>query len=435
MLDIGFGIAPHAGHRPGIRDMFPGADWAADFEEGAYFANGAALTLNAVVSDTRASPIVLADPEGWLTTLPAATPARTGRGLHVYGPATPLVSASDEFSTWSLQNGATIIPNAALGADGAVSAARVTGASGQSSSALYTSLPSVTARRIKKVFRVKADTADKLNFGLYQSGPGWFAQTSRIRSGPGVVSGTHLQLLTGLRTDAFTEVEVSLNDAQSGIVKIYIYPDGATVSDGKSILLDFVQATSWPAEPIINPDLQTSGTLMVREACRPHLVPGSGGTPFEGYDPSNPLLTFAVEWEGAPVATGVSKHLLYLQKAADHGMSRANRVALYLSEPSSSLTLAVYDEGGTFQGGANAGNGVNDGGRHRALGLIDHSTRSLTLAVDGQPPVSLTAAAFASPFGVAGLGHDYLAQSANHLNGVITRAAFASGNRLASWMG
>ena len=118
MLDIGFGIAPRAGHRPGIRDMFPGADWAADFEEGAYFANGAALTLNAVVSDTRASPIILADPEGWLTTLPAATPVRTGRGLHVYGPATPLVSASDEFSTWSLQTARQLSPTRRSGQTG-----------------------------------------------------------------------------------------------------------------------------------------------------------------------------------------------------------------------------------------------------------------------------------------------------------------------------
>ena len=415
---------------------YPGAVWAADFVNGQYYHSGRAQPLGNMVSDVRSTDIVLPDAHGILHPVGPAMPGRTSKGLGVYGGAAPLIAYSDDFSTWSIQNDASVNQGAAIGADGLMSAAEVFGGAGQSSSAIYFSLPSLTNKRVKASFRVKAGTADKLQFGIYQSGPGWFPQTSTILAGPGVVSGPALQLLEGLGDD-WIEVEVTLDGPQTGAaIKVYFYPDGATLSTGKSVILDFAQATDNPAASIISPDLRTSGALVARAECKPLVVQGAGSGPFPGFQPASPEITFAVEWEGVPTAVGAAKFLAFLQNATNYGVNAGNQVALFMSAPSSNLTLGAYDSGSSFIGGASAGTALNDGGRHRAVCYVNTLTKTLKLAVDGGAPVTfISATTFASSnFGRVGLGFNKPgAMATSHANGEIGLAAAVSGDHFEAW--
>ncbi|MDF1627049.1 MAG: hypothetical protein P1U84_12265 [Parvibaculaceae bacterium] len=308
------------------------------------------------------------------------------------------------------------------------------GGAGQSSSAIYFALPLITEKRIKLAFRVAALTASKLDFGIYQSGAGWYNQTSEIKSGPGTVgpySGAGLQRLAGLSDSAWTEVEVTLDAPQSGsALKVYFYPDGATLSAGKSIILDFAQATDAPGEVIISPDLRTNGALVARAPCHPVPVPGVDDTPFIGADESGKL-TIALAWSGVPVDTGGSRVLLQAQATANYGTDNGNRLLFYLTS-TNRLDLAVVGAGSSS---VNVGVSFDDGRQHTAIIEIDRGTGHYGMAVDGGAFVSGSALAnMPASLDRITLGHRLSGPTAaDHMNGHVTGFAAANALRGYAW--
>jgi len=431
------GLLPPIGMRRGAiwaARKYPGVVWAADFEKGQYYHSGRAQPLGNMVSDVRSTDIVLPDAHGVLQTIAAGQPARTSKGLGLFGGAENLVTTSEDFSSFSAGNLNRTTGHAAPDQTNSATRYEVVAPGVASICAknghIFSSNMAAVSWHIKRYNR---DVVTAHGFGLYDTSAATNRGFIRFNFATGETS-----IASGIVTthgakklaNDLWRIWMILPVVAGNSNNLYL---GAI---GNSSMLPGEGWHVWGVQAEIDnvtPYIKTNGTAVTRTACEPVAVQGAGPTPFPGYDPSCPELTFAIEWEDVPTEVGTAKQLLFFQNHADYGGSRANRASLYLSGPSSSLTLAIYDGANSFQGGANAGNSMNDGARHLAVGLIDRSSKTLSLAVDGTDPVTFTASSFADHFGIAVLGHDFVSTPLNPMNGFIPALAFANGNFFDAW--
>lgn len=360
---------PSAFHR--FLARYPRADWAADFEQGLYFAGGQAQAIGGVVGDARNTEIILPDVGGILRTVASGQPARTTNGLGSYVGSTNRVAYSEDFSADSAAN-LTRTANAGTAPDGTNTLTRIdTTATSGLIAAVGVSITGSACFCSWYVKRGNFDASTAHRFGLYDT----TAATNRgyitINYATGltsVVSGTVTahgseELPNGLYRIWANIPVVSGND--------HNFYSGAVGSSG---LPSGSQWYVWGRQAEagqLTPYIRTTGSTASRADCAPLVVQGSGSIPFPGYA--------AGAQTGQIVATvpvAASKRVLkrWEKNSTDY-------IELYYSA-AGLITLESVTS--STSRGTVAVPGKDDGAEHAITYRINTSTGELTLDVDGE---------------------------------------------------
>lgn len=213
-------------------------------------------------------------------------PDSTLQGFFPEGVRTNLITYSEQFDNASwIKDGVLVTANQVTSPDGLTTADKIeVNASGGSKSISKT--VTVTAAIHSLSFYVKAGNATQISFGLYQSG--FVAQTGLILSGPGSISGTTVQTVTGLSTTSWTRVSVASNSAlAAGSVSLYIYPNtsGEVIGDYVYLWGAQLEAANFSSSYI--PTTTASVTRNSDILTYPFGLPGTGTAYAEAWSETN----------------------------------------------------------------------------------------------------------------------------------------------------
>ncbi|MEQ9518640.1 MAG: hypothetical protein RLN89_04290 [Parvibaculum sp.] len=408
-FDIGFDISGRRARRPSILDKFPGANWAADFEASAYFASGMLRSLSEAMSDARSTEIIVPDADGILQAIASGQPARTSEGLHVYGAATNkctnfcanptdltnISKSGDAASTLTVVDDATALMTAGL-------------SNICSSGKVYKLDNSAGVTSALAIVDGETGSTGQHAVSAYMRGTGAARLSFSVTGGNAASALTSSYVRRTFTNSPLTATDKMRVVAEPGTVVFFV--------------LNQLEEGGRATPPIV-----TAGTATPRAACVPAVAQGTGGTPFEGYDPAQADLTFTCEWEGVPALTGTHRGLVEIRLNAS---LTTDRTYLFI-ESSNQLKLGVADDVTWRSGPAFSVGAYDDGLRHRATCYLNRTTGDIKLSVDGSVPVTANKIGqMPSGFTSMTLGHGH---AANHANGVVKSVTLASGDFFDAW--